>query len=261
KGEIDGLYNIDVMLSDRFIEYLRNGTVDDLEAFEAAVLSFTDSGIGDKLKESEEGKSYFHRWNHFLDLCQLAVENYDPEFMKRLVESRKYGKELLNLLAQNPNGIRHNELSKEISISPQYLSKLLREFQEHDLVTRERKNKLSIIKLGLTGRAYMKQKESQQPYEEVAYRFTHGTSGTVAERREEYNSTSDEFLSTTYFTGPWQELEKHQAKKLKSAKKKMKNNMPIEWAKKNADITALAGISTDKPRTLETIREKAWTRD
>ncbi len=51
-----------------------------------------------QLMESEDGKRYFYRWHHFLDLCQLAVENYDPALMKRFVGSRKYGKELMTLL-------------------------------------------------------------------------------------------------------------------------------------------------------------------
>jgi hypothetical protein len=38
------------------------------------------------------------------------------------------------------------------------------------------------------------------------------------------------------------------------------NNIPIEWAKSNADIMALAGIWKDNPRTIEEIREKAWKR-
>ena len=50
-------------------------------------------------------------------------------------------------------------------------------------------------------------------------------------------------------------------KKEKSTKKNMNNKIPIEWAKKNADIMALAGIWKDKPRTIEEIRDKAWKRN
>jgi ribosomal protein S8 len=50
-------------------------------------------------------------------------------------------------------------------------------------------------------------------------------------------------------------------KKEKSTKKSMNNKIPIEWAKNNADIMALAGIWKDKPRTIEKIREKAWKRN
>jgi DNA-binding MarR family transcriptional regulator len=192
KNEIDGLVNIDVMLSDRFIEYLRNGTINDLDAFQSNVLSFTDSEIGDRLKENQEGKKYFHRWYHFLDLCQMAVENYDPELTKRFIESRKYGKELMNLLDQNPNGIRHIELSKKLEISPQYLSKLLREFQEHNLISRVRKKKVSIIKLGLTGRAYMRENENHLPSEDDEYYLNPETTAIVAENVEPYNPIEGE---------------------------------------------------------------------
>ena len=49
--------------------------------------------------------------------------------------------------------------------------------------------------------------------------------------------------------------------KEKPKKKTRKKNMPIEWAKNNADIMSLAGIWKNKPRTIEEIREKAWKRN
>jgi hypothetical protein len=42
--------------------------------------------------------------------------------------------------------------------------------------------------------------------------------------------------------------------------KNEKNNLPIEWAKNDADIMSLAGIWKNQPRTIEEIREKAWKR-
>jgi DNA-binding MarR family transcriptional regulator len=193
-GNFDELYNIDVMLTDRFIEYLRNGTIDDLEAFIYDVLAFTDSEIGDQLKEIEDGKSYFYRWEHFHDLCDAAIEGYDPKLIKRLIESRKHGEELMAILFQYKDGIRHNELSLKLGISPQYLSKLLREFQEHDLVTRDSKDKVSIIRLGITGREYMKESEKHlyydenEPIDEEAeeYRSGASTAAIIAQESEEY---------------------------------------------------------------------------
>ncbi|MGD2088664.1 MAG: helix-turn-helix domain-containing protein [Candidatus Aminicenantes bacterium] len=187
RGNFEELYNIDVMLTDRFIEYLRNGTIDDLKAFIYDVLAFTYSKIGDQLKASEEGKSYFYRWEHFHDLCDAAIKGYDPKLIKRFITSRKHGEELMAILFRNKDGIRHNELSKKLGISPQYLSKLLREFQEHDLVTRDSKDKVSIIRLGITGREYMK--ENQQIDEESEdYRITGSTAAVIAQEKEEYES-------------------------------------------------------------------------
>ena len=56
KGEMESLSDIDMMLIDRFIEYLRKGTIDDLNEFQEAVLSFTDSKVADRLKQDEEGE-------------------------------------------------------------------------------------------------------------------------------------------------------------------------------------------------------------
>lgn len=202
KGEISGLYNIDVMLSDRFVEYLRNGTIDDLETFQNDVLAFTDSKTGDQLMGSEDGKRYFYRWHHFLDLCQLAVENYDPALMKRFVESRKYGTELMSLLYKAPDGIRHVELADKLGISPQYLSKLLREFQEHDLIGRERRNKVSIITLGLIGRAYMKESIDHLTPGATEYHIDTEDKTGVAERREVYTAEIDIWDSPKSFFFP-----------------------------------------------------------
>ncbi len=162
-GDLDSLHNVDVMLISTFIEYLRNGNIDDLRAFLYDVLAFTDSRIGDRLKKTEEGKCYFYRWEHFHDLCDTAIENYDPQLMKRFVESRKYGKELLSTLYKSPDGIRHKELSERLGISPQYLSKLLKEFQQQDLVTRNSRDKVSIVKLGISGRAFVNDNENCWP--------------------------------------------------------------------------------------------------
>jgi DNA-binding MarR family transcriptional regulator len=197
KGNFDDLYNIDVMLTSSFIEYLRNGNIDDLEAFIYDVLAFTDTQLGDQLKESQEGKRYFYRWEHFHDLCDTAIENYDPELMKRFIQSRKYGKDLMAILFQYKDGIRHIELSNKLGISPQYLSKLLREFQEHDLVTRDSKDKVSIIRLGITGREYMKESEKHLDYgenepideESGDYRVGASTAAIIAQESEEYEST------------------------------------------------------------------------
>ncbi len=49
--------------------------------------------------------------------------------------------------------------------------------------------------------------------------------------------------------------------KEKPKEKSRKKNMPIEWAKNDADIMSLAGIWKDNPRTIEEIREKAWKRN
>jgi DNA-binding MarR family transcriptional regulator len=193
KGEIHHLNDIDAMLTDRFIEYLRSGTFDELTDFQYSVLSFIDSRIGDQLQESSEGQYYYHRWNHFHDLCETAVENYDPQLTKRFIESKKHGKELMELLYQNKEGLRHNQLAQQLNISPQNLSKLLREFAQHELIIRERKNKLSIITLSITGKAYIKEKKPETlkkpPYDTPHYPLP----AKIASRKRDYMTIPSEF--------------------------------------------------------------------
>jgi hypothetical protein len=158
KGNIAGLYEIDVMLSDKYIQYLRVGTKDDLTNFVNHLLAFLDSEVGDKLKFSEEGKKYYYRWDHFHDLCNIAIENYDYSFTARFIASRKQGDQLMSLLLKHSEGIGHNKLAIKLNVSREFLLDMVREFQEHGLVISERKNQIFKIRLGLVGRIYMSEK-------------------------------------------------------------------------------------------------------
>jgi len=210
KGEMNNLWDIDVMLSDRFIEYLRTGTFDELNEFKYALLAFIDTQIGDQLEQSKEGKRYYYRWSHFHDLCEIAIENYDPQLTKRFIESRKHGKELMKLLYKK-EALRHNELAQQLKISPQHLSKLLREFIEHELIIRERQTKFSIIKLSIIGNAYMKEDEYKYEmgqetgtlYHQEDYPDDTQPASVIASRKEEYIPIPNEFSRTVeFFFGP-----------------------------------------------------------
>jgi len=212
KGDMKNLWDIDVMLSDRFIEYLRTGTFDELNEFKYALLAFIDTQLGDQLKESEEGKRYYYRWAHFHDLCEMAIENYDPQLTKRFIQSRKHGKELMTLLYKyKKEGLRHNELAQQLGISPPHLSKLLREFIEHELITRERQNKFSIIRLSIIGNAYMKENQSEYEmdqdvgtlYHPKDYPYDTQPAAVIASGKDEYISISPEFSRPMeFFFGP-----------------------------------------------------------
>src|SRR4030066_2255187 len=75
--DLDVIHDVDVMLMDRFIEFVRNGTHDDLDSFLHKILSFIDSSEAGELKKLDEGQMYFHRWEHFHGMCNMAIENYD----------------------------------------------------------------------------------------------------------------------------------------------------------------------------------------
>ncbi len=145
--------------------------------------------VAKKLKNNKDHRSYYYRWEHFFDLCGMATENYDFELAKRFVETRKKGVELLEILQKETDGIRHNDLAQRLEISPPYLSKLLRQFEQHNLVTRERRSKFSLVRLGLAGRAYMADKGLavpagiETPLEfETGYRINSETAGLVMDR-------------------------------------------------------------------------------
>lgn len=167
EGVTDNLREIDVALMDRFIEFLRSGARDDLNLFLHSILAFIDSKDGDKLKSLKGGKRYFFRWEHFHDLCNLSIENFNPLLVERFIASRKRGQDMMNVLYNNPEGLRHKELAKHLGISEQNLAKLLREFEHQSLIARERKDKVTMVRLSFAGRSFMAEKTSPQEPERM----------------------------------------------------------------------------------------------
>lgn len=155
QGEQDNLHNIDTMLTGVIVGYIRRGTSDHLDRLADDMLAFLDSNLGDTLKSSNEGKQYYYRWEHFVDLCSAAVDNYDPQSMARFIASRKHGQRLMQVLFENIAGLRSKDLAQLLGISSQHLAKLLREFEDRDLVVRERGKKFTLVRLDFLGRAYM----------------------------------------------------------------------------------------------------------
>jgi len=161
QGEQDNLHNIDTMLTGVIVDYIRRGTSDHLDRFADDMLAFLDSNLGDTLKSSNEGKRYYYRWEHFVDLCSAAVDNYDPQSEARFIASRKHGQRLMQVLFENIAGLRSKDLAQLLGISSQHLAKLLREFEDRNLVVRDREKRFTLVRLDFLGRAYMSDEESE----------------------------------------------------------------------------------------------------
>ena len=157
----NNLHNIDAMLTGMAVDYIRKGTPDQIDTFADDMLAFLDSNLGDTLKSSNDGKRYYYRWEHFVDLCSAAVDNYDPQSVARFIASRKHGQRLMQILFENTAGLRSKALAQLLGISSQYLAKLLREFEDRDLVVREREKRFTLVRLDFLGRAYMSDEESE----------------------------------------------------------------------------------------------------
>ena len=138
KGETEGFHDLDVALNGLFIDCIRKGNMNDFDFFIRDILAFLDSPKGDHLKSMPGGEKYFYRWSHFHDLSQAAIEKYDPQSTMRFIASKKQGVKLMEALFAHEDGLRHKSLARDLSISPQNLSKLLREFKESGLVRMDR---------------------------------------------------------------------------------------------------------------------------
>ncbi len=159
-GEPKKLHEIDIVLNGRFVELIRNGDKDEVEAALYAFLALLDSKKGDTLKRDPASAKYYHRWEHLNDLCGYALDNYDPNFPSRFLKSRKHGPRLMRILNENPDGVRAKNLADKLGVSPQNLAKLLREFEKEDLIKRRRTKGATIVRLGFLGMAYMAETET-----------------------------------------------------------------------------------------------------
>lgn len=67
----------------------------------------------------------------------------------------------MQVLFENIAGLRSKDLAQLLGISSQHLAKLLREFEDHSLVVREREKRFTLVRLDFLGRAYMSDEESE----------------------------------------------------------------------------------------------------
>ncbi len=165
EGDMNALHDIDVMLNAKLISIVRRGTADDLNDCIYSLLAFIDSSKGDRLKCMEQGDYLIHRWEHISDLCEFALEEYDPSSLAHFVLSRKHGEELLALLQESGEGLRPKDLAMKLNISNQNLSKLLKEFEKEDLISRERGNRVTVVRLGFRGWLFLAEREDEKPKE------------------------------------------------------------------------------------------------
>ncbi len=161
EGNIERIHDVDVMLHERCLEYLRKGTKEDIDSFISCLNAFVDSEDGESLSALSKEKNYTERWDHLSELCYMVVENSDPELVYRLVEGRKNGGNLVDLL-QKEGLMRFKDLAERLRISNQNLAKLVREFEREDIVERVRDRKSTFVQLGFMGRVYVAEHGSQE---------------------------------------------------------------------------------------------------
>ncbi len=166
-GDMASMRDVDVMLDDRLIHYVRNDATEELHSFVYALLAFIDTRMGDRLRSLPEGERLVHRWEHLVDLCRLAIDNYDSRRAIRLLASRKHGEQLMRIL-ERQGSIRFKDLALELGVKQPYLARFLKELEKEDLVVREHGKNLSMVRLGFMGRVVLKEMEEEDddPYGE-----------------------------------------------------------------------------------------------
>ena len=157
------LTQIDGLLAGILVKALRHGDLTRLNELGDALNSFLDSNEAETMEEHTQGHDLLRRWEMLFDMVYMAEENYDPLLVAQAIEARAKGSALMNVLYRYQEGIRAKDLARELSISPQNLSKLLRYFEEKGLVERIRSPKLTLVRLSVLGRVHMLEVQEFKP--------------------------------------------------------------------------------------------------
>ncbi len=141
------LEGVDAVLHQTFLDLMRHGSKDEFKSFITILTKLS-------LRAGERFASFAQRWKHLNELSQMVFNSLNPEMAKRLVESRKYGKEIMKVLEEG--AIRSGDLAEKLGISGEHLAKILREFEKEQLIERVRVRKASWIMIGLVGTQIIK---------------------------------------------------------------------------------------------------------
>jgi hypothetical protein len=173
KGDVAACHDIDIMLMDRYIKFVRNGTYDDLDKFLLDILSHLDGQFGDMLKSTEAGREYFERWMHFHDLCMVAVENYDFEMAKRSLSQKS--PELEELLKKLSVATKERKptiggkaftkiatLAKRLGQNEKKIVSHIVWLEQHGFVCSRRIGGKKAVAISMSGRAYMNDRVSER---------------------------------------------------------------------------------------------------
>ena len=161
---LDMLHNVDGLLAGILIKALRRGDRTNMDDLAEHVVDFLESPSAAALKKTEEGRTLCNRWEYLFDLVGLALDNYDPMRAGDLIHARTQGPALFAALYRKPVGWRAGELASELGISAQNLAKLLRFYEQNELIERSRHSKATIVRLSLLGQTHM---DEQAPKKEV----------------------------------------------------------------------------------------------
>jgi hypothetical protein len=155
KGDMESINVIDVMLNGRFVLFSRNLDFEKIEEFAYQIVAFLESPCGEKLRKTPQGARFFWRWEQLRDLSDFVIENRSRDFTEQFVNEKRHGRELLQILQSNPEGMSIADLSKQLSIGKKACAQLIRDFIREDLVKIDRKGRKNIILLGFMGKVFM----------------------------------------------------------------------------------------------------------
>ena len=143
------------LLVDRALNFVREGSRDDLLEEALAVSGGISGDAGDALRERDP--ETFGAWSALDRLLAEAGRRSDPAAVKSILLSGR-GKEILELLAtEKHRPVPRAEIRQRLNLGEAQLSHLLRDLEEADLILRYREegNREVLVELGRVGREYV----------------------------------------------------------------------------------------------------------
>ncbi|MBI3681726.1 MAG: hypothetical protein HY235_15200 [Acidobacteria bacterium] len=159
-NDLAALDRVDTAIRHLFLHEAGEGTEESRSAFILNLFEITSSREAKQVDEDVPARRFLTRWEHVAELTEAFRRDITAEEAARnLLRAREHGERLLQVVhSATPDGIRSTDLADELQLKTAYVSKLLREFEEYDLVERQRHGKNVWVTLGLVGRLLMERR-------------------------------------------------------------------------------------------------------
>jgi len=160
-GDVSGVGKADEALHFHFFDQMRRGKPDERTAWGAALLELADSHEVRQATAGSPGREAV-RWEHLFQMVEaLSLPTDLEQEAREFVDSRGYGRELLELVAKAEEAnvpLPVGELARQLRRSKSTVVQVLGKMEGRGLVERRRDGRNVYVSLGLMGQVLMERK-------------------------------------------------------------------------------------------------------
>jgi DNA-binding MarR family transcriptional regulator len=154
KNDLEALRHLDGALHYRFLSQFRRGDETSRGEFLRGLLNIIDCPEARQRERPGPIERLLAHWEHLCELADALLKDVDTvERAARIVASRKHARELLELVAQQSEGLPAGALADRLKIKKPHLTKLLNDLEELDVIERAPSGRHVFVRLGQVGQS------------------------------------------------------------------------------------------------------------